>query len=182
MSNHKKPNQPSVVPSNAVAEIDAMSQSLGYAAALSRAELINLRSRGKQMPIEVIELLADHAEQNGGSVVGVPFDAAAARDALARSKAARAVAKAAYRLARRAESDSVQSLALVADRSRKITQAMSVDVRTPEGEAFAAMNDQVRAMLRAAGHPRKSRKAKVTANATPNDVAKPKPAPTSTPS
>ena len=140
------------------------------------------------MPVDVVELVANLATQHDGAVAGMAFDAGAARDALARAKAARAVATAARRLARRAESDSVQSLALVADRTMAVTQAMGRVVRTPEGKAFVEAHDQVRAMMRAAaGRPRKSTKAKspVSTTTPPTNgvvIAKPATSPASLPS
>ena len=164
MSTHKKPKKLRVAPSSPTAQIDALSESLGYAAALPRKQQGVLRSRGGSMPVDVIELLANLAEQHDGVIAGVAFDAAAARDALARSKSARAVATAARRLARRADSDCVQVLALVADRTMAAAQALTRIVRTPEGENLREANDQVRALMRAAGRTR-SRSSKAVAKA-----------------
>ena len=188
MSTHKKPKKLRVAPSNAVAEIDALSASLGYSAALPPVQLGTLRARGAGMPVDVIELVANLATQHDGAVAGMAFDASAARDALARAESARAVATAARRLARRAESDFVQNLALVADRTMAVTQAMDRIVRTPEGSPFLKANDQVRAMMRAAaGRPGKSTKAKASDNSTTTPangvvIAKPATSPASLPS
>jgi hypothetical protein len=190
MSTHKKPKKLRVAPSNAVAEIDALSESLGYAAALPIAQVKILRGRGATMPLDVIKLLAKLAEQRGGFVAGTAFDAAAARDALARSEDARAIANAARRLSRRAFSEAAQNLALVADRSMAVTQAMDRIVRTPEGKPFVEANDQVRSLMRAQSRPgrtRKAAKAKDTGTSTtaPNNgvvIAKPAVPSTSLPS
>ena len=155
MSTHKKPTKLRVAPSNAVAEIDALSESLGYAPAVANAQAHLLRGRGTAVPVEVIELLANLAEQNGGAIAGLAFDAAAARDALSRAKHARDVAKAARRLSRRAISDALRNLAIVGVESMAIAKALDGIVRSPRGEAFVEANDQIRSLMRRPGRTRK---------------------------
>lgn len=155
MSTYKKPTKLRVAPSNAVASIDALSQSLGYAPAAAKAQLKLLQNRGTAVPVEVIKLLANLAEQNGGTVAGIPFDAQAARDCLARAEHARDVAKAARRLSQRAISDALQNLALVGDKSMGLTLALDRFVRDPQASAFKEANDQIRALMRKQGRTRK---------------------------
>jgi hypothetical protein len=156
MSTHKKPTKLRVAPSNAVAQIDALSESLGYAPAVPKAQAQMLRGRGTAVPVTVIELLANLADQHGGTIAGLPFDAAAARDALARAKSARSVANAARRLSRRAVSDALQNLAVVGDESMAIALALDRITRNPRGNAFVEANDQIRSLMRRTGHTRKA--------------------------
>ena len=155
MSNHKKPTKLRVAPSNAVASIDALSQSLGYAPAVAKSQLKLLQNRATSVPVEVIKLLASIAEQHGGTIAGMPFDAQAVRDAIARAEHAHDVAKAARRLSKRAVSDAYQNLALVGLKSMGITQALERLVLTPDAEAFKEANDQIRALMRKQGRTRK---------------------------
>ena len=100
---------------------------------------------------------------------GTSFDAAAARDALARAEAAQAIATVAARLARRATSEAIRNRALVSDRAMVAQLAMSRAVRLPEGEPFVEANAQVRALMRAQSKgPAKAKSAKVkpTVNTT----------------
>jgi len=191
MSNHKKPTKLHVAPSNAVAEIEALIESLGYANALPKSQLNLLRTRADAVPVAVTNILANLAEKHGGVVAGTAFDAAAARDALARADHALAIATVATRLARRAHSEAVRNRALVSDRSMVVQLAMSRAVRLPEGEPFVEANAQVRTLMRAqskSGRPRaKSVKVEptVTPTATPSSgaaVAKPAAPPTALPS
>jgi hypothetical protein len=164
MSTHKKPNELRVAPSNAAADLDALSKSLGYAPALPIAQVSLLRKRGGAVPVKVINLLANLAEQNGGAVAGLPFDSAAARDALARAENAQQIAKAARRLSRRAISDSVHSLALVGDESMTLVVALGRKVRTPNGKSFVEANDEIKSLMRA--HSKSGRTRKAAAKAT----------------
>ena len=166
MSTHKKPKKLRAAASTAVSQIDSLSHGLGYAAALPKAQVNLLRNRGTALSSEVILLLAKLAEQHGGMIAGTQFDAAAARDALARAEDARDVANAARRLSRRAVSESVRNLALVGDRSMAVTQAMDRIVRTLDGESFVEANDQIRSLTRAHSKSGQTRKVAAKAKAT----------------
>lgn len=166
MSTHKKPNELRVAPSNAAGEIESLSKSLGYAPALPKAQVSLLRNRGGAVPLKVINLLAKLADENDGLIAGIPFDVAAARDALARAESAQEISKAARRLSRRAYSDSVQNLALVGDESMTLVVALDRKVRTPKGKAFVEANDEIKSLMRAHSKPGRTRKAAATATAT----------------
>ena len=113
-----------------------------------RKQQEKLRSRGRRTPVAVIELMATLAERHG-IVAGIQYDAAGARAALARVKEARATAKEALRLARRAESDAVQTWILIADTTMAATVALSRFVRLPKNARFVEANEQIRALMRA---------------------------------
>jgi hypothetical protein len=140
-----KKTKPSAPPSQAEA-IDAIAKT--FARALPRKEQEKLRSRGRRTPVAVIELVAGLAEQHG-TIAGIQFDAAEARAALARIKNARAVAKAALRLARRAESDAVQTFTLTADYTMAVTTALVRLVRNERHARFREANDRIRTLMRA---------------------------------
>lgn len=113
-----------------------------------RKEQEKLRSRGRRMPVAVIELMATLAERHG-IIAGIQYDAAEARAALARVKEARTTANQALRLARRAESDAVQTWILIADTTMVATGALNRFVRLPKNARFVEANDQIRALMRA---------------------------------
>ncbi len=173
MSTHKKPNKLRVAPSNAVVEIETLIQSLGFAAALPKAQQNMMRNRADAVPTVVTNLLANLAEQHGGAVAGMPFDAAAVRSALARADHAHAIAKAAMRLARRALSEAIRNRAIVSDRSMAVQLAMSRIVRLPEGEAFVEANGQVRALMRTLSKSGRSRKVAPKAAAPSTTISTP---------
>jgi len=169
MSDHKKPTKLRVAPSNAVAMIDALMQSLGYAPAVSKAQRSLLKARGTAVPDDVIELLVNLAEQHGGEIAGVPFDARAARECLARAKHARDVAKAARRLSMRAVSDALQNLALVGDEAMGMVLMLDRKVRSPKALAFKEANDQIRASMRKQGRSRKVAQKKAASTTSPTN-------------
>ncbi len=99
--------------------------------------------------------MANLAEQNGGAIAGLAFDAAAARGALSRAKHARDVAKAARRLSRRAVSDALRNLEIVGNDAMAIALALDRIARNPRRKSFVGANDQIRSLMRLPGRTRK---------------------------
>jgi hypothetical protein len=142
----KRTQSPKNGPPSQATVIDSIAGT--FIAALPRKEQEKLRSRGRRTPVAVIELVASLAEEHG-TIAGISYDAAGARTALARVKNARAVAKAALRLARRAESDAVRTFTLAADRTMAVTAALSRLVHIPENAGFREANARIRTLRRA---------------------------------
>lgn len=145
-------------------QIGAFEKGLGLSAAgLTRAERVKLRTGSEHVPDALIELLATHAEENGGTIAGISFDAAAAREALTYVSATKPAVTAARRFAQRAEDKARQQRGPVADRSFGIYRALERFVRTPEGESLKDAYEKMRSLVRPRRKAARTTKASATA-------------------
>jgi hypothetical protein len=128
---------------------------------LSRAERKKLYDRNAICPDALIEMLAHLAEQSGGHVLGMPFDAAEARAVLAKVSATKTAIGVARQLVQRLEDDLVQQRATVADPAFALFTALRRLVNTKAGNKLAAAYAQMKQIVK--DRPRKSRKKKAAA-------------------
>jgi hypothetical protein len=154
------------------AQLAALQAGLGLSGAVfSRIERKQTLASSYHVPDALIELVATHAENNGGVVAGLPFDAAAARDALTQVSTAQAAVRAARQFAQRVEDDATLRRSDVADRAFGIFTALRRFVRTPEGKTLRDVYDEMHSTMRAYHKARKA-KASAKANATVDTSAK----------
>jgi hypothetical protein len=123
---------------------------------LTKAERQLLRGRNDRVPDQLIEKICDLADQNGGTVLGMPFDAATARTTLAQASTIRAQISAAKQLAQRLEDDMAQQRVAVADPAFAIFTSLRRLVKTKAGNSLATAYEQMKSLV-------KKRKKKATA-------------------
>ncbi len=131
---------------------------------LSKNDRRNLQGRNERTPNELVEMLCHLAEQNGGHILGMPFDAATARTVLAQTSTAQTQISVARQLLQRMEDDMIQQRATVADPSFAIFTALRRLVNTKSGNSLTPAYVQMKAIVK--NRPRKKRAKKTTEPAT----------------
>ena len=156
-------------------ELKALETGLGLTGAVfTRVERVRTRTSSQHVPDVLIEMLATHAETNGGMVAGLPFDAAGARAMLAKVSTARSAATAARQFAQRVEDDAIQGRSDVADVAFGLYRALQRVVRSPQGKPEKDSYEKMRSAVRA--H-HKARKTKGTSSGAPAQAGSPAEAP-----
>jgi hypothetical protein len=131
---------------------------------LSKADRNRLRSRSERVPDQLIEMISDLAEQNGGEVLGMAFDAAQARTTLAQTSATRTQVSTAKQLTQKMEDDMIQQRVAVADPTFAIFTALRRLVNTKSGNSLAPAYEQMKTIVK--DRPRTPRKKKTATTAT----------------
>jgi hypothetical protein len=127
---------------------------------LSKTERRALQGRNENAPDELIEMIAQLAQQGGGTVLGIPFDATTALATLAQTSATRTSISVGQQTLQRMEDDMIQQRATAADPAFAIYTALRRLVKTKSGNALAPAYAQMKSIVK--NRPRKSR-AKSTA-------------------
>ena len=143
-------------------------------ASLTKTERSRLRSRNEIVPDQLIEMIAHLAEQGGGSVAGIPFDATQARATLAKASTARTTISVGRQTLQRMEDDMIQQRATAADPAFAIYTALRRLVGTKGGNSLTPAYEQMKAIVK--NRPRKSR-AKKADEDTAVAAASPSPTP-----
>ena len=130
---------------------------------LSKTDRRLLRDRNGRTPDELVEMLCHLADQGGGQILGMSFDATTARATLASTSAMRTEISLAKQLLTRMEDDLAQQRATVTDPSFAIYTALRRLVRTKAGNSLAPALAQMAALV---NPPRKSRNKASTETAT----------------
>jgi hypothetical protein len=125
------------------------------APSLGQKERRRLQKRNEICPDALIEMLAHLAEQNGGHVLGMPFDAKQARAALTKVSATKTALGIARQLVQRLEDDQVQQRIVVADPAFALFTALRRLVNTETGNKLAPAYAQMKQIVK--NRPRKSR-------------------------
>jgi len=131
---------------------------------LSKADRNRLRSRSERVPDQLIEMISDLAEQNGGQILGMSFDAAAARTTLTQTSATRTQISTAKQLTQKMEDDMIQQRTAVADPTFAIFTALRRLVNTKSGNSLAPAYEQMKTIVK--DRPRTPRKKKTATTAT----------------
>jgi hypothetical protein len=126
-------------------------------------------------------MIAHLAEQGGGSVLGMQFDAAAARTTLGQTNDTQTSISVGRQTLQRMEDDMLQQRATVADPAFAIYTALRRLVKTKAGNALAPAYEQMQSIVK--NRPRKSRAKKTagTATAAASEASVPASAPTTGP-
>jgi hypothetical protein len=138
---------------------------------LSKADRNRLRSRSERVPDQLIEMISDLAEQNGGQILGMSFDAAAARTTLTQTSATRTQISTAKQLTQKMEDDMIQQRTAVADPTFAIFTALRRLVNTKSGNSLAPAYEQMKTIVK--DRPRTPRKKKTATTATATAPAPP---------
>jgi hypothetical protein len=131
---------------------------------LNKADRQRLKGRNDRVPDQLIEMISDLAEQNGGKVLGIPFDAATARATLTQTSATRVQIGTTKQLTQKMEDDMIQQRATVADPAFAIFTALRRLVNTKAGNSLAPAYEQMKTIVK--DRPRTPRKKKDTTTAT----------------
>jgi hypothetical protein len=131
---------------------------------LSKADRDRLRSRSDKVPDQLIEMISSLAEQNGGKVLGMPFDAATARATVTQTRATKTQISTAKQLTQKMEDDMIQQRVAVADPAFAIFTALRRLVNTKSGNSLAPAYEQMKTIVK--NRPRTPRKKKATTTAT----------------
>jgi hypothetical protein len=115
----------------------------------------NVQNRNQTAPDALIEMICHLAEQGGGSVLGMPFDAAQARTTLAQANEARTSISVARQTLQRMEDDMIQQRATAADPAFAIYASLRRLVKTKAGNSLAPAYEQMKAIVK--NRPRKRR-------------------------
>ena len=115
----------------------------------------SVQGRNENAPDALIEMVCHLAEQGGGSVLGMPFDAAQARAALAQANEARTAISVARQTLQRMEDDMIQQRATVADPAFAIYASLRRLVKTKAGNSLSPAYEQMKAIVK--NRPRKPR-------------------------
>ena len=105
---------------------------------VSKAERSDMRSVAARAPAAFITLVAKMAEENGGSIAGVPIDAAATRDALTQVEHLRDGVAAARAVARYLEQEALLLASGIAQEALSATTSLEALGRTLKGRTLAA--------------------------------------------
>jgi hypothetical protein len=146
-------------------------------ASLTKVDRRQLRGRNEIVPDELVEMVSHLAEQGNGSVLGMPFDAAAARATLAQASTTRTTISVGRQTLQRMEDDMIQQRISVADPAFAIYTALRRLVKTKAGNSLAPAYEQMKAIVK--NRPRKPRSK--TAKAKGTTVTTPAPAVAATP-
>ncbi len=119
-----------------VQQLAAIESSLKLSDGMTRAERQGQKSLSRNVPDKFIELVADLANQSGGSVAGIPFDAAAATATLTYVSEAQKIVAAAEGLALHVSDDSIERRTAVANESFAVYSALGRLVRTAMGKSL----------------------------------------------
>jgi hypothetical protein len=157
----KAAKTPSVV--NQLADIES---SLSLSAGMTEPERKGQKSLSRNVPDKFIELVAEVATQGGGSVAGIPFDAAAATATLTYVSDAQKIADAAQGLALRVTDDAIQRRTAVANESFAVYSAMGRIVRTTKGKPLRQKYEEMQRLVRAT-HSKKTSADTTTQTDTP---------------
>ena len=149
---------------------------------LTPAARQELRGRNEIVPDKLIEMVSHLAEQGNGSVLGMPFDTAAASATLSQTSATQTAIGVGRQTLQRMEDDMLQQRATVADPAFAIYTALRRLVKTKAGNSLAPAYEQMKSIVK--NRPRKSRAKKpeeTTSNAaTPPVAAAPEATPPAT--
>ena len=130
---------------------------------LPSKERAHRRDVVRHAPDALVEGIASLASEHDGVLIGVPFDADAAREVIAYGAAARPLVRALRELATRLEDSVLVKRAEIVTQALAAYRAIGAVKGTPQGEPFAKELEDLRAIHRT-WRP-KSRKAKAAAKA-----------------
>lgn len=133
---------------------------------LNKADRQRLKGRNDRVPDQLIEMISDLAEQNGGKVLGIPFDAATARATLTQTSATRVQIGTTKQLTQKMEDDMIQQRATVADPAFAIFTALRRLVNTKSGNSLAPAYEQMKTIVKDRPRTPRKKKASTTASAT----------------
>jgi hypothetical protein len=133
---------------------------------LNKADRQRLKGRNDRVPDQLIEMISDLAEQNGGKVLGIPFDAATARATLTQTSATRVQISTTKQLTQKMEDDMIQQRATVADPAFAIFTALRRLVNTKSGNSLAPAYEQMKTIVKDRPRTPRKKKASTTASAT----------------
>jgi hypothetical protein len=131
-----------------VQQLAAIESSLGLSDGMTRTERKGQKSLSRNVPDKFIELVADLANQSGGSVAGIPFDAAAATAALTYVSGAQKIVAAAQGLALHVSDDSIERRTTVANDSFAVYSALGRLVRTTKGKPLRQKYEEMQSLVR----------------------------------
>lgn len=115
----------------------------------------NMRDRSARCPDALVELVCHLAEQNGGNVLGMAFDATTARATLASVSKAQTAIRVARQLLQRMEDDVTQQRIKVADPTFALYTALRRLVNTESGNALKPAYEQMKQIVK--NRPRRTR-------------------------
>ena len=159
----------------AIAAIDAAREQLPLATVTTtrdRVELLDLR-RAARVPDAFLEAMASLVSRNGGSLMGLSFDADAARELLAYGTAAKPFIDMARDVAHQVDEDIVRKRAALADHAISILRALEALAETPEGKGFARDAQLLRSTLGTKKRKQRSPKQAAAAPGAPATVTAP---------
>jgi hypothetical protein len=149
---------------------------------LTKAARQQLRSRNEIVPDQLIEMITHLAEQGNGSVLGMPFDTAAASATLTQTSNTQTAIGVGRQTLQRMEDDMLQQRVAVADPAFAIYTALRRLVKTKAGNSLAPAYEQMKSIVK--NRPRKSRAKKpeetTSTAATPPVAAAPAATPPAT--
>jgi hypothetical protein len=150
---------------------------------LTKVARQQLRGRNENVPDQLIEMVSHLAEQGGGNVLGMPFDATAARATLAQASDTQTSISVGRQTLQRMEDDMLQQRVTVADPAFAIYTALRRLVKTKAGNALSPAYEQMKSIVK--NRPRKSRAKKTGGTTTAAEqqtaAAVPASAPTTNP-
>ena len=131
--------------------------------ALSVADRKRMEARNDSTPDALIAMMAHLAEQNGGTVAGLSFDAAGANAVLSSTEPTNI--SVCRQLLQRMEDDWIQQRLAVADPAFAIYRALARLVNTPAGNSLSPAYEQMKAIVKNRPPKTSRRKQKKTATA-----------------
>jgi hypothetical protein len=132
-----------------VQKLTAIESSLNLSDGMTTSERAGQKSLSRNAPDKFIELVADLATQSGGSVAGIPFDAAAATAVLTYVSEAQKIADAANGLAQRVTDDSIQRRTAVSNDAFAVYSALGRLVRTTKGKPLRQKYEEMQRLVHA---------------------------------
>jgi hypothetical protein len=123
--------------------------------ALEKKARRQMASRSSRCPDELITLVSQLAEQSGGTVAGMPYDAQAAKDGLTQVSSLRTQLSVARQLVQRLEDEVVQTRISVVDPTFAIYAALRRLTKTAKGNALLPAYEQMQLALK--NRPRRKR-------------------------
>jgi hypothetical protein len=133
-----------------------------------------------RVPSTIVERVITLATRGKGSVAGITVDPVAAKQALANADQADAIATAAQMIVRRAQDEAIRLRSGVAGQASAVRMTLRGYVKTPQGQALAQENDELRSLAKravAARKARKTREGKADVAAAPPTTSAPAEAP-----
>jgi hypothetical protein len=144
----KKKNSEPTTADGIVNQLAAIESSLNLSDGMTTSERKGQKSLSRNVPDKFIELVADLATQSGGSVAGIPFDAAAATATLTYVSEAQKIVDAAQGFALRVSDDSVQRRTSVSNDSFAVYSALGRLVRTTKGKPLRQKYEEMQRLVR----------------------------------
>jgi hypothetical protein len=144
---------------SAVPLVQKIEDGLELTAALSSQERRQLDGVIRNAPDDAIARVIALAIRHGGSIVGIPFDATAAKAALADAEGAFALSAAMKTVARRLEDEGLRAKAGVAEQATAAILGLRGIVRTPQGKVLGQELAEITRVKRAHSSRKRARPA-----------------------